>query len=71
MSNFWPPNVNEGSQNCNPADAATPTVIAEELGKCKKQGEQGNRIWPQVAEVHIKEMNSGSPEACIFPYTEY
>ena len=24
----------------------------------------------QVAEMHIKEMNSGSPEACIFPYRE-
>ena len=24
----------------------------------------------EVAEMHIKEMNSGSPEACIFPYRE-
>ena len=24
-----------------------PTVIAEELGECKKQGEQGNRMAPE------------------------
>ena len=24
ISDFWPPNVNEGSQNSDPADAATP-----------------------------------------------
>ena len=46
ISDFWPPSVNESSQNCNPMDAATPMVIAEELGKCKKQGEQGNRLSP-------------------------
>ena len=63
--------MNEGSQNCNPGDATTPTVIAEELGECKKQDGHGNRIWPQAAEVHMKEMNSVSPEAYIFPYTEY
>ena len=49
-------------------------------GVCKKQpsaacapppsGEPGNRIWCQVAEVHVKGMNSVSPEACIFPYRE-
>ena len=33
--------------NCDPEDAATPTVIAEELGECKKQGEVGNRIGPR------------------------
>ena len=48
-----------------------PKVIAEELGECKKQDGHGNRIWPQAAEVHMKEMNSVSPEAYIFPYTEY
>ena len=47
-----------------------PTVIAEELGECKKQGEQGNRI-AQKAAVHMKGANSASPEACIFPYREY
>ena len=31
-SAFRPPNVNEGSPNWDPADAATPKVIAEELG---------------------------------------
>ena len=24
MSDFWPPNVNEGPQNCDPVDVATP-----------------------------------------------
>jgi len=28
------------------------------------------RIWPQIAEVHVKGMNSTSAEACIFPYKE-
>ena len=42
-------------------------MIAEALGECKKQGEQD---CPQIAEVHMKGMNSVSPEACIFPYTE-
>jgi len=46
------------------------TAIAEELGECKKQGEQGNRIWPQIAEFQMKEMNSVNPEACTSPYTE-
>ena len=36
--------MNEGSQNYDPEGAATLTVIAEELGEYKKQGEQGNRI---------------------------
>ena len=25
---------------------------------------------PQIAEVHMKRMNSVSPEACLFPYIE-
>ena len=38
VSDFRPPNMNEGSQNCDPTDAATPPlplakVIAEELGE--------------------------------------
>ena len=28
ISDFWPPNVNEGSPNCDPEDAASP------LGDC-------------------------------------
>ena len=67
ISGFWPPNVNEGSPHCNPLDSATPELIAEELGECKQQVKQD---WPQIAEVHMKEMNSVSPEACIFPYKE-
>ena len=30
-----------------------------------------NRMWPQIAEVHMKGMDSGSPEACIFPLVCY
>jgi len=46
-------------------------VTAEELGRYKQQpsakvNEEEN--LPQIAEVHMKEMNSVSPEACIFPY---
>ena len=52
-------------------------VTAEELGECKKKlketaippSEQGNQIWPNRAEVHMKGMNSVSQEACIFSYT--
>ena len=70
----------------DPADAITPTVIAEELGECqsshsphlpllvvnKELGckQSRNRIWPQIAEVHTKGMNSVSSEACIFSYKE-
>ena len=46
ISDFWPPNVNEGSHKCNPEDAATLVVTAEELGEWKKQGVQGNRAGP-------------------------
>ena len=66
--------MNEGSQNCNPADVATlqaPKVIAEKLGECKKQQCARKQGWPQIAEVHMKGMNSVSPKAYIFPYLEY
>ena len=55
---FWPPNENEGSQNCDPTETATPrtpTVIDEGLGQYKKQpsatpeSEEGNRIRLQIA----------------------
>ena len=36
-----------GKPKCDSADAATPAVIAEELGECKKQGDQGNRTGPR------------------------
>ena len=47
ISNFWPPNVNVSSLSCDPADAAICKLIAEELGECKRQGEQGNRVGPR------------------------
>ena len=37
LSDFWPPNVKEGSPACDPGDATTPPVIAEEQGECEKQ----------------------------------
>ena len=51
-------------------------VTAEELGECKKKlketatppSEQGNQIWPNRAEVHMKGMNLVSQEVCIFSY---
>ena len=47
INDLWPSDVSEGFQNCNPVDAPTPMVTAEELGECKKKGEQGNEIRPR------------------------
>ena len=61
ISNFEPPRMKAPKREhnaCNPADAASPTVIAEELGGCEKS--EKNR--PQIAEGHRKGMNSGGPE---------
>ena len=33
-------------------------------------GWQSTGYWPQIAEVRIKGMISGSPDSCIFPYIE-
>ena len=38
--------------------------IREELG-CEQPK---SRIWPQRAEMHMKEKISGSPDSCILPY---
>ena len=54
----------------DPAILPPPTVTAEELRECKKQGEGGNRMGPWRAEEHVKGMDSESPEACGFPHTE-
>ena len=68
ISDFWPPNVNEGSPNSDPADAAS------RLGDCRGAGGmpearcRRKQDWPKIAEVHENGMNSVSPEACIFPY---
>ena len=59
--------MNEGSQNCDPANVASRHSDFWGTGECKKQGEQG-QDWSQIAEVHMKGMNSASLEACIFPY---
>ena len=47
----------------DPAILPPPTVIAEELRECKKQGEGGNRMGSRRAEEHVKGMDSASPEA--------
>ena len=70
ISDFWPPNGKEGSQNWDPVDAATPTLWLP-----RSWGDGGSKVnkeigLAQVAEVHMKEMNSVSPEACIFPNTD-
>ena len=57
----WPPNVHEGSQNWDPADATAPhgdcwgARWVQEARGTKKQD------WPQIAEVQMKGMNSVSP----------
>ena len=35
ISDFWPLNVNEGSQNCGPTGVSTPMVITEELANAR------------------------------------
>ena len=45
---FWPPNDNEHSRNCDPVDA-TPSSTHSNCwgaGECRKQGEEGNRLAP-------------------------
>lgn len=76
ISDFKLPNVNEGSPKGTQGLQSrrcchAPVVIAEELagggGGRWDMRNQKNRIWPQIAEVHMKGMNSASSEACIFP----
>ena len=65
--------MNKGSQNCNPANAATLTMIAEVgVGGLGGRGNAGSKVKKEagVGEVHVKGMNSVSPGACIFPYIE-
>ena len=54
--------MDESSPNCDPAHVAPLPLVAEELEECEKVGEQ---LWPQIAEVQKKGMNSLSLEACI------
>ena len=55
INDLWPSDVSEGFQNCNPVDAPTPMVTAEELGECKNKGEQGNEIRPRQLRCIWKE----------------
>ena len=68
ISDFWPPNVNEGSQNCDPANAATRNSDCWGAGEMQEARWTRKQDWPQRAEVCMKGMNSASLEACIFPY---
>ena len=44
-----------------------PTAITEDLG----EGDVRNAgYWPQIAEMNMKGMISGSPDPCIFPFVE-
>ena len=46
------------------------TVIPEEFRGMQETRETRKQDWPQIAEVHMKGMDSVSQGACIFPYTE-
>ena len=70
------PSVNSGLQMWTRAPKTViqrmlplPMVTAEELGECKKQGEQGNQTGPDSWAAY-EEMKSASPEAYIFPGKE-
>ena len=70
-SDLWPPNVNKGSQNCDPADAtASPTTVISEICWGVGRGVQKGAICHIHYSFRWTRRNSVSPEACIFPYTE-
>ena len=56
------------SKTANQGVLPPPTVIAEELGECKKQGEQGNRIGPR--ELRYIWNKFSEPEDLHLLYTE-
>ena len=64
------PNVNEGSQNFNPVDAASLHGDCWGTGRIREARETRKQDGPQIAEAHMKGMSSVSLEACIFLYTE-
>ena len=59
--------VNKGS---HPVDAATPNSDHRGAGGMQEARWTMKQDWPWRAEVPKTGMNSVSPEACIFPYTE-
>ena len=58
ISDFWPPNVNEGSPNCDPGMLPPPMGIAEELGEMQEARGTRKQDWPQIVEVYMKGMTS-------------
>ena len=51
---------------CRQSDTPAPT---EPLA-LRKLGCENTGYWPQLAELYVKGMTSGSPDLCIFPYRE-
>ena len=70
LCDFWPPNVNEGSQNCGPEDAATTCGDCwgargvQEAAISRRTRKQG---WPQVAEVPMKGNEFSEPRGLHVP----
>ena len=70
-SDFRPPNVNERSQaTIQPGRCCHSHSDCWGVGGMQEARWTRKQDWPQTAEVHVKGMNSVSPEACIFPYIE-
>ena len=59
-------NANEGSPNCDPADAATLCVDCWGAGAMQEARWTKKQDWPQIAEVYMKGMNTVSPETWLF-----
>ena len=68
--------MNEASPDCHLADAATAqgdcrgTGGMQEPAFCHPLRWRRKLDWPQITEVHMKGMNSVSPESRIFAYRE-
>lgn len=65
ISDFWPPTVNGSSQTVILLPPSV--VITKELRECRVRWPR-KQDWPQIAVVHMNEMNSVSPGACVFPH---
>ena len=66
--------VNKGSQNCNPANAASLTMITEVgVGRLGGRGNARSKMNEEARlapEIHVKGMNSVSLDVCIFPHID-
>ena len=63
--------VNKGSQNCNPANAASLAMITEVgVGRLGGRGNARSKMNEEARlapEMLVNGMNSVSPEVCLFP----